>query len=62
MLVGGFEIHVGWVAQFRAQRANGFVRNAAVDPDIDGIVAFRCARRKADLFCQGAIVRLEPNV
>ncbi len=49
MLIGRFEIHVGRIAQLGVQRANGFMRNAAVDPDVDRIVAFRCARRKPEL-------------
>ena len=40
MLIGCFEIHVGRVPQFRMSGANRAVRNAAIDPDVDGIVAF----------------------
>ncbi len=62
MLIGRFEIHVSRIAQFRMQGANGFVRNAAVNPDIDRIVAFRCARWKSQLFCESGIIQFEPNV
>ena len=41
MLIGRFQIHVSRIAQLRVQRANGFVRNAAIDPDVDRVVAMR---------------------
>jgi len=62
MLIGCFEIHVGGIAQFGMQRANSFVRNAAVDPNIDRVVAFRCAGRKAEFMGKINIVQLKPNV
>src|SRR5207249_12273388 len=40
MLIGCFEIYVGRVAQFRMSDANRAVRKAAIDTDVDGIVAF----------------------
>ena len=46
MLVGGFEIHIGRITQLGMQRAHGFVRHAAVDPNINCIVALGCPRRK----------------
>ena len=62
MLIGRLEIHVGGIAQFGMQRANGFVRNAAVDPNIDRVVAFRCAWRKVEFARKIDIVQLKPNV
>src|SRR2546423_1455132 len=46
MLVGCFEIHVGWIAQFGMQRTDRLVRDTTVDPNVDRIVAFCCTGRK----------------
>ena len=62
MLIRGFEIHVGRIAQFRMQCTDGFMRNAAVDPDINRIVAFRRARRQSKFFCKIGIAQFKPNV
>ena len=45
MLIGRFQIHVGRIAQFGMQGANRLVRNTAVDPHVDRIVALGCALR-----------------
>ena len=39
VLIGRFHVHVGRVMQLRASRADCLVRNAAVYPDIDRVVA-----------------------
>ena len=62
MLIGRFEIHIGWVAQLRMDRANGLVRDAAVDPNVDRIVAVRRAFRQLKFFGKINIIQLEPNV
>ena len=62
MLIRGFEIHVGRIAQFRMQCTDGFMRNAAVDPDVNGIVAFRRARRQSKFCCKIGIAQFKPNV
>ena len=62
MLIGGFQIHVGRVAQLGTGCTNGLVRNAAVDPDVDCVVAFSCPSGKSKLLCKIDIVQFEPNI
>ena len=62
MLVGRFEIHVGRIAELRMNRANGFVRNAAIDPNVDRIIAVCRALRQPKFFRKINIIQLEPNV
>src|ERR1700719_2650678 len=45
MLIGCFEIHIGRITQFRMSGADRAMRDAAIDPDVDGIVAFRGSSR-----------------
>ena len=49
MLIGCFEIHIGRITQFRMSSADRAMRNAAIDPDVDGIVAFRGSFRQFQL-------------
>ena len=62
MLVGRLEIHVGWIAQFRMQGTDSLVRNAAVDPNIDRIVAFRRTSGETKCFGKIRVVQFKPNV
>ena len=52
MLVGCFEIHVSRIAQLGMQGADGFMRNTAVDPDVDRVVAFPYICRQSEFFGQ----------
>ena len=62
MLIGCFQIHVGRVAQLRMHREHRLMRNAAVDPHVDGVVAMRRAGGQAKFVCKIDIVQFEPNV
>ena len=62
MLIGRLEIHVRWIAQLRMKCAHGFVRNAAVDPNVDRIIAVRRALRQPKFFGKIDILQLKPNV
>ena len=62
MLIGRFEIHVCGIAQFGMQRADRFMRNATIDPDVDGVVALRGARRKPKLARKIGIAQFKPDV
>ena len=62
MLIGRFQIHVGGIAQFRSLRANGLMGNAAIDPDIERVVAMRGALGQSEFARERCIIELEPNV
>src|SRR4029453_17942867 len=51
MLVGCFEIGIGRIPQFRMRGANGPMGDSAIDPNVDGIVAFGSPFRKSKLRC-----------
>ena len=38
------------------------MRDAAIDPDVDGVVAFRCAFRKSEFAREISIAELEPDI
>src|SRR6516162_6634196 len=42
--------------------ANGTMRDTAVDPDVDGVVTFRCAFRKLEFTREFSIAELEPDI
>src|SRR4051812_46231404 len=44
------------------QRADRLMRNAAVDPDIDGVVALGCSLWESQFFGKIDIVQFEPNI
>src|SRR5438034_5037849 len=44
------------------RRANGTMRDAAVDPDVDGVVALRCAFRKPEFARELGIAEFEPDI
>ena len=52
MLIGRFQIHIGRITQFRVSGTDCAMRNAAIDPNVDGIVAFRGSFRQFQLACE----------
>ena len=62
MLIGRFEIHVGWVAQRGMRRADRLVRDAAVDPDVDRVVAMAGAFGQPERLREGHVVEFEPDI
>ena len=62
MLIGRLEIHVGRIAQLRMGRANRLVRNAAVDPDVDRVVAMARAFGQSELTRERGVVEFEPDI
>ena len=62
MLIGRFQIHVGRIAQLGSLRANSLMRDAAVDPDVDRVVAMRRAFRQSEFARERRVIQLEPNV
>ena len=62
MLVGRLQIHVGRIAQRGMSRANRLMGNAAVDPDVDRVVAMARALGQPERLRERDVVELEPNV
>ena len=62
MLVRCFEIHVSRIAQLGMQSANGFMRNTAINPNVDCVSAFPYIRRQSEFLRQSGIVQFKPNV
>src|SRR5205814_6537424 len=52
MLIGCFEIHVGRITQFRMSSTDCAMRNAAIDPNVDGIAALRDSFLQVQLACE----------
>ena len=62
MLIGRLQIHVGRITQLGMQRTNGAMRDAAVDPNVDRVVAFGCSSGKSQLLGKIDIVQFEPDI
>ena len=62
MLVGRLQIHVGRIAQRGMSRANRLMGNAAVDPDVDRVVAMARALGQPERLRERDVVELEPDV
>ena len=58
MLVSRFQIHVGWIAQLGTYRAHRFMRDAAVDPDVDRVAAVGRAFGQTELLRKIDIIEL----
>jgi len=62
VLVGRFEVKVGWVLQFRAAAEDGLMAHAGIDPDVEGVVSFGRAGGESEHGGEFRVGHFEPRI